>query len=337
MRLRFDADGGVEGEVLTRLDAPDDRDSPSNQIVSDYRRQVDEGRDPWVQNIGALRPSRERLVYEREHGELVRVERRFKLDSAEQLGRLFEGDAARVGVAVEGRSLSLSIVPVGSRADSGDNRRVDAARAELLRLTQACFETTGDLFRWVEFRPERRRAVLGTAFATLLSEQDEQHVEALRQDASEEEDRLVEAFDQANDELADFLFDEQQGRLALESVSRAALSPLRARLLIQVEGAITDWRGFEPPTAGRDGFELPEGSFLQALRRTAREIVDPFPLAEAILHARAAEPEPTPLEELTAWALIANPVPPDLAQRLEAALKPAPEYYLAWTLPEPAD
>ena len=89
-----------------------------------------------------------------------------------------------------------------------------------------------------------------------------------------------------------------------------------------------------PALLNREAWELPEVSFVAALGRTARDIVDPFPFFEVVTHHLSGQTRPVPLEQIASRRLVAKPVPADLASRFDDALRPEPEYYLAWTLPE---
>jgi len=335
LSLDFDGAGRATAHIVSRLD--EGEEESSRREAADYRDRVDRGDDPWRSSVTEAKPKRDRLVVDRVKGKLVRVERRLEIALPAGVEALFRDDAVRASFVVEGRRATLALVPAGSLARGDEARQVEAAKAELVQRVSSYLEATAAIYRFIDDHPEVRTPVLGALFDDLLSDEDK----ALHKDFEGDEvpglDKLGDAWSEADQALQKYLYEEpEKAKPAFAWLSRRAYHPLRARLSVRVTGEVEEVQGFVAHGAGQS-YELPEFSFLAAIERATRGVVEPLPILDLAAHAVAEGGTSTvPLANLVARKLVANPVPPDLADRIERELRPESIYQIRWLLPEDA-
>jgi hypothetical protein len=335
IRLRFAATGETTAAVVTRLEVAPEEKTAAGRAVSAYRERIERGDDPWRPSIALAAPERETSTVDRLKGEVFRVERQLSGLEPGRIEGLFSGDAVRAGVSVEGREVTLSLLPIGSRAEGGDQKRLEMARTAFLAAASRYLEVTARLWRFVNDHPEWRRAAVALAFEPMLAEEEKEA--AGKPEADSDAGRLFAEYDQEADDFSEFLLGEHPkgSDLPLEHVSRRAHHPLRARLRVEVVGEVVEVLGFERAGEGNT-YAVPELSLLSALDRVALEVVSPFPLGEVVAWMSgtgAEDPPPVALATLAGRDLRGGGVPADLGARIDAALRPPGEYRLRWRLP----
>jgi hypothetical protein len=342
VRLRFLPDGLAIVTSAVELDplAQSEKNPALDRRLSDLRRDLLEGLDPWAQRFGAAEPAAERFSWEKHLGLLSGAKRSAVLDEPGKLRSVFADTALAVTYEVrEDGTAELTIVP-GTPSQATRKQRKDLERvlddwsADVAEYLAA----TADLYGWLEDNPTRAEACLQALFGDILTEESlPAEGEAQPEDLSAEEQKRVDRVQEAMTKVLDVLLIPKGQDRSIDELSHLVYDPFPAPLSIQLPGEPLEVEGFEPSGSEDRVWSVDTPGLWVALRSLEERWVAPDPVMVYVEH-KGPNAEGLDLSALLdAPRRVNRPLPNSLEIRkaIEERLKPAAAVYRAAWKTEP--
>jgi hypothetical protein len=235
VRLRFFPNGAVAVTDTVELDLlKDGENNPAlERRMSDLRRELLDGLDPWARRFASVEPVAERLSWEKRFGSLASARRSVLIAEPEALRDLF-GDtsvSASYSIAEDGTA-ELTLVP-GVPAQATRRQRKDMERAvgEWSGQVAEYLAATGDLYAWLEDNPGRVRPCFRELFSELVVVEETEEIE---EELSAEEQKRVQRVGDAMEKVFDVLLIPKGQDRSLDELSHLVYDPFPAPLSIQL-------------------------------------------------------------------------------------------------------
>lgn len=342
VRLRFLADGVaiVTGAVEINPLAQGEKNPALDRRLSDLRRDLLAGLDPWAQRFEAIDPAAERFTWEKHLGLLTGAKRSAVLDEPAKLRSVFADTALAVTYEVRQDGVAeLTIVPgapsQATRKQRKDLERIlDAWSADVAEYLAA----TADLYDWLEDNPTRAEVCMQALFGDVLAEEeDAPPEEETEQELSAEEQKRVDRVQEAMTKVLDVLLIPKGQDRSIDELSHLVYDPFPAPLSIQLPDEPLEVEGFEASGSEDRVWSVDTPGLWAALRSLEERWVAPDPVMIYVEH-KGADAEGLDLSVLLDTPRkVVRPLPNSLEIRraIEGRLKPAASVYRATWKTEP--
>lgn len=343
VRLRFLPDGvaivtsAVEIDPLTQ----GEKNPALDRRLSDLRRDLLAGLDPWAQRFERVEPAAERFSWEKHLGLLSGAKRSAVLDEPAKLRGVFADTALAITYEVRQDGIAeLTIVPgapsQATRKQRKDLERIlDAWSADVAEYLAA----TADLYDWLEDNPTRAEACMQALFGDVLAEEDaepEGDAEPESELSAEEQTR-VDRVQEAMTKVLDVLIIPKGQDRSIDELSHLVYDPFPAPLSIQLPDEPLEVEGFEASGSEDRVWSVDTPGLWAALRSLEERWVAPDPVMIYVEH-KGADAEGLDLSALLDTPRqVVRPLPNSLEIRraIEERLKPAASVYRAAWKTEP--
>lgn len=332
VRLRFFSNGAVAVTDTVELDLlKDSENNPAlERRMSDLRRELLEGSDPWARRFETVEPVAERLSWEKQLGVLAMARRSVLLDEPEALRRLFGDTAVTATYLVdENGTAELTLVP-GVPAQATRRQRKDMERAveEWSGHVAEYLAATGDLYVWLEDNPGRARACFGELFRELIPEEETGELTA-------EEKKKVERVSQAMERVLDVLLIPKGQDRSLDELSHLVYDPFPAPLSIQLPDEPLEIEGFEKSGDEEKVWTVDSPGLWTALRSLDERWIAPDPVLIYVAHRKEGVLDLEELAEAPRNVVLPLPNSLEVRRAIEERLAPAsPVYRVVWKVSE---
>jgi hypothetical protein len=224
-------------------------------------------RDEWSARFQQVRPSTERVIYDRQWGEIVRAEHSGVVER-EQLARFFGDLPMTVTVVRGGGWTELAIYPGGSGRATRQQRETVERTLDLWSRDAATYlNRMSHLYQWIDQHPQ-----LAEHAFTLLFEDDERaHA------VDKEEDALVTAARQAMTAVTERLRRKEGEELPIDELFDLVYNPFPAAITVHTPRAIVGIEHFDK--RGDDTGIIHHAGLLDAARALEGKWLSPDPLA----------------------------------------------------------
>lgn len=342
VRLRFLPDGVaiVTGAVEINPLAQGEKNPALDRRLSDLRRDLLAGLDPWAQRFEAIDPAAERFTWEKHLGLLTGAKRSAVLDEPAKLRSVFADTALAVTYEVRQDGVAeLTIVPgapsQATRKQRKDLERIlDAWSADVAEYLAA----TADLYDWLEDNPTRAEVCMQALFGDVLAEEEEAPPEEeTDQELSAEEQKRVDRVQEAMTKVLDVLLIPTGQDRSIDELSHLVYDPFPAPLSIQLPDEPLEVEGFEASGSEDRVWSVDTPGLWAALRSLEERWVAPDPVMIYVEH-KGADAEGLDLSVLLDTPRkVVRPLPNSLEIRraIEGRLKPAASVYRATWKTEP--
>lgn len=335
--LRFLRDGSFV--VTSTVEVSDEKGEANPALtrrLAQVRQELEEGSDPWGRRFASLEPAAERFAWEKQLGALRRGTRAALATEPERLHAFF-GDTS-LGVSYEIREgiAELAITP-GSPARASRSQRDEVERTldAWSGHVAAYLKEAGDLWTYLDERPDRAHPCLGTLFEDLLADDVREKLEPLTAEELERIDRLRQAMEQV---MAVLLVPEGADH-SPDELSHLVYDPFPARLTVRLPG-----RPLEAPegfAVDRDGKALVAAGpgLWQALQSLEGRWLTPDPALLYVQRDGRDQKEPLDLAALVALPHRSEPAPSadEVRKALEDRLHPEPLYRVTFAVQQDAE
>jgi hypothetical protein len=335
--LRFLRDGSF---VVTSTVELSDGNRESNPALlrrlDRMRQEIEEGSDPWGRRFATLEPAAERFGWEKQLGAIRRGTRAAVAMEPAGLRAFFGDTSLDVSYEIRDGVAELAIVPGASaRATRAQREQVERTLEAWSGHVAAYLKETGALWAYLDERPDRAHACLGTLFEDLLTDETKKNVEPLTEDELARIQRLHEAMEEV---MAILLVPEGEDH-SPDELSHLVYDPFPARLTVRLLG-----RPLESP----EGFALdPDGKTLvavgpglwTALRSLESRWLAPDPVLLYAERGGQSDKNPLDLDAVAALPRHAEPAPSadEVRGAIEERLVPAPFYKVTFAVQPDAE
>lgn len=335
VRLRFFPNGAVAVTDTVELDLlREGENNPAlERRMSDLRRELLDGLDPWARRFDSIEPVAERLSWEKRFGALASARRSALIAEPEALRDLF-GDtsvAVSYSIAEDGTS-ELTLVPgVPAQATRRQRKDMEKAIEEWSGRVAEYLAATGDLYAWLEDNPGRVRPCFRELFSELVEEPEEEEL-------SPEEQKRVQRVGDAMEKVLDVLLIPKGQDRSLDELSHLVYDPFPAPLSVQLPAEALEVEGFQKSDEEEKVWTVDSPGLWTALRSLEEQWIAPDPVMIYAAHRKDGELDLDELVEMP--RRFAQPMPNSLEVRraIEEKLKPSsPVYRAVWQALPPAE
>jgi len=329
--IRFLTDGAASVAIEIRLESPE-RYEGHPQVVerlAQTERELVQAQDAWARRLAALEAERERECTDREGGRVTRSVRLARVGDAGRLRAFFADSNVQVDYTAGESWAEFALTPTGDGPATRDQRR-------RVRETMECwcaaaaehFAAVGELWAYLERRPDRARACAGRLFEDDLAPA----VREALPDLEAAERELVERAEQAMSRVAELLFEPPaDGAWTLDELSRLVHDPFPAALRILVPGPVLEQEGFG--AAAGAALEIEPLSLWTAFAALEGQFVAPDPLVAYAAHDAR---RPRGAFDLDAFLdrprrRAGDPGAAGVCTAVERRLTPQPTYRVRWS------
>ncbi len=332
LRLRFLPNGAVVATSTVRVSDPEGSNPALARRLAETRQTLLEGSDSWGERFAAAKPGAERFSWEKRLGTLSSASRSALIAEPEGLEAFFRDTSLGVVYTVDPDrgTAELSIVPGASARATRRQREemektLDAWTGDVAEYLRA----GADLYAYLDDRPERARACFGTLFAERLSEKDAKSLSPL----NAEEKRKVDRLNAALREVVEVLVVPDGAAYSPDEVSHLIYDPFPARLTLSLPARPQAVEGFLKAEDG--AFTVAGPGLWEALRSLEGRWLSPDPVLLYVESARQGEEGTFDLAAFLAKPRRSAPAhllpsAHEVRAEIEARLKPAPLYRMAW-------
>ena len=309
--------------------APSDRAQQNEELadrLDEARYSVANGLDPWSRRLALESPLAERKTIETISGEARRVIQSAVFENFATAVRLLETDGLTGSIGSDRGTIEIQLFPTGgSRATATQQQEAQRRLREWSTVLAEYFETTADLYLYLDDHPNRAALFFARIFESFGGED----VDRLM-DRDEEE--LVNRAISSLEMVADALLVPSDAAFSLNELTRLAYDPFPARLTVTVEGQVLESTGF---IDGGGFFERPSVDAWNALRSLEGRWISPD-LVTAVMSPAPDDRQPRP--DAAVFATLARRwSSPPSADEIEAALvtelRPEELLQLRWRTP----
>lgn len=336
LELRFFSDGNVRVTSTVELSSTSGmKENPALvRRVTEAQRQILAGEDPWTPRFTALNPLAERFSWEKVDGEVLHGVHGAFARNPEDLPSFFADTSLRVSYQVREGTAELVIVPgAAGRATRQQRRALDQFLGSWTAAVAEYMAEVRGLYEYLEERPERAAACLGTLYAERLREEEREDVPAPTREEAERLERISDALGK----VASVLVVPEKEEYSLDEVSRLVYDPFPARLTVRLPGEALEIEGF---AAGDKTTLTAYGpSLWQALWGLEGRWISPDPLRLYFAADGRERQQPVALGEILRQPRSAG-LPPsarEVQDAIESRLQPAPVYRAVWRIQPGAD
>ncbi|RMG45320.1 MAG: hypothetical protein D6718_07940 [Acidobacteria bacterium] len=325
MTISLSRDGSFEVEIVQRIAPGGDAPRAVARRLENLRSAAARGEDDWSRRLERAEPVRWTTAIDRAGGEIREVRHKASFERLEDLGPLFDGSDVRVEVEREAGEIELVFLADRSRRATFSQREaLDEALDEWIAALSDYLRGLAELYRYLERRPGRSRAVLGAILADALEDSERERLP----EPDEREREILDRIGQTMTALAGIFTVPEGEPYTLEEILALAHDPFPAPLEIVAPFGIEEASGF----AERDGrFVVPGLSLFRAWKGLAPEFASPDPFSLLVPYVILGASEPLSLDAVLAeprHAVAASES--ELRRRLLDALTPASAYRLRW-------
>ncbi|HEX5715442.1 MAG TPA: hypothetical protein VF179_04735 [Thermoanaerobaculia bacterium] len=339
VRLRFFPNGAVAVTDTVELDLL--KDGASNPALerrmSDLRRDLLDGLDPWARRFDSIKPAAERLSWEKRLGTLAEARRSALIAEPRSLGDLFSDTSISVTyeIAEDGRA-ELVIVPgVPSQATRRQRKDVEGTLDEWTPFIAEYLAATAELYRWLDDNPDGAEA----CFQALLGDAIDEGSSGPRQELSALEQQMVDKVDDAMGGVLAVLMIPEGEDHSPDELSHLVYDPFPAPLSVQLPSDPLEVEGFQASVSEDKVWTVDNPGLWSALRSLEERWISPDPVL--LYAANRGQDEGLDLEKLVeAPRRVNEPLPDSLEvrQAIEELLAPAsPVYRAVWQALPPAE
>lgn len=337
VRLRFFANGAVAVTDTVELDLLKEGESnPAlERRMSDLRRELLDGLDPWARRFESIEPVAERLSWEKRFGALASARRSVLIAEPEALRDLF-GDtsvSASYSIAEDGTAELILVPGVPAQATRRQRKDMEKAVEEWSGHVAEYLAATGDLYAWLEDNPGRARACFRELFSEMVEETAEGELEL-----SAEERKRVQRVGDAMEKVFDVLLIPKGQDRSLDELSHLVYDPFPAPLSILLPGEALEVEGFQESGDEEKVWTVDSPGLWTALRSLEERWIAPDPVMIYVAHRQDGALDLDELVETPRRS--ARPLPDSLEVRraIEEKLKPSsPVYRAVWQALPPAE
>ncbi|HYC89708.1 MAG TPA: hypothetical protein VEO54_10895 [Thermoanaerobaculia bacterium] len=319
VHLRIDGDGQrVQITTATELKQSWEVGGAKDRLAS-AREAMLAARDEWSNRYAQLEAQSDRLLQQRERGELRRVERSAVVER-DQLTRFF-ADTPLTFQFTGGADFSELLIFTGSSSRATRQQKDNVERFLGLWSEDGAHyvRAVGKVYEYLERRPDRA----GAAFAVLL-EGDERPAE------NEEEETLLAEARASMKQILDRLDTAQENASTVDEDFDDVFNPFPAAVTVQLPGTIVAVENFV--RLGDDSVEVRGAGITDAVRTLEGRWVSPDPLAILVRSALDGEDQ-----AVTAASLAAMPrkrsapvTPSEVREAIVQGLQRAKMYRVQW-------
>jgi hypothetical protein len=333
LRLRFLPGGAVLATSTVEIDdEPEDTNPALARRLAETRRTLLDGSDAWGVRFAAANAAAERFSWEKRLGILRAARRSALFAEPRDLAAFFRDTSLAVAYAADPeRGLAeLAIVPGPSTRASRQQREEMERTLATWSVAVADYLRAGqELYAYLDERPGRTRPCFATLFGKRLSEQDAKSLGELTAEERGKLDRL----DDAMGRVMEILAVPKGAAYSPDEVSHLVYDPFPAKLSIKLPGAPQELEGFQTDPDGI--LTVPSPGLWEALRSLQGRWLSPDP---AVLYVESGREDKEDAFDLEAFlkkprhAVPAHllPAAPEVRTEIEAQLKPASLYHVAW-------
>jgi hypothetical protein len=340
VRLRFFPNGAVGVTDTVELDLLEDGASnPAlERRMSDLRRELLDGLDPWARRFDSIKPVAERLSWEKRLGTLAEARRSALIAEPRSLGDLFSDTSISVTYEIaENGMAELVIVPgVPSQATRRQRKDVERTLDEWTPFIAEYLAATAELYRWLDDNPERAEA----CFHALLGDAIDEGSSGPRQELSAREQQMVDKVDDAMGGVLAVLMIPEGEDHSPDELSHLVYDPFPAPLSVQLPSDPLEVEGFQASSSEDKVWTVDSPGLWTALRSLEERWISPDPVLLYVAN-RGPDDEGLDLEKLVeAPRRVNEPLPDSLEVRraIEELLAPAsPVYRAIWQALPPAE
>jgi hypothetical protein len=335
LQLRFLPNGAV---VVSSIVQVSDGTGGSPALVrrlDEVRQSLAEGSDAWSRRFAAIQPAAERSSWEKQLGTLRKASHAAALTEPRDLSAFFGDTSVAVSYEIREGVAELVFAPgTAGRATRRQLQEMDRLLDDWTGSVARYLEAGEDLYRYLDDRPGRARACLGSLYADLLSESEQKALPELSTDEKEHVERLQEAMQ----EVLSVLQVPTDGDFTPDEISRLVYDPFPGRLTVRLPG---------PPLAQPEGFAAEGGALVvegpslwHTLRSLGGRWLAPDPVLLYVEAQRRTPQQPLDLATLARQPRRSTPAPGvgELTKVIENSLRPEPLYRVTWAVqPEKDD
>lgn len=330
MALVFDAAGGLEVVVTTRLKSESDypKSPRARERLAEARDAARCGEDAFTRQLERLAPASLRRSMTFQDGVLRESVRSAAFPDARAVERLFEGSPLAVVLTRAAGESQVEFFPGrGGRANFAERLEVAQALDRFSEATARYERALADLWAFLDAHPSRERIVVAGVLDVKVED-------PAPEEATPLEEALGEAAVEAMDGVWQFLRLEEGRGESLDELSRKAYDPFPAPVTVEVKGTVLESTGFVPEEDGR--LRIPSVSLSGAIALLSARWVTPDPLSELARRAERLDDSSPDVDAFLAPGrrVAARPDATEVRGALEAALAPAPVYRLRWRVPK---
>lgn len=314
VHLQFDRDGRHVRITSTTELIRDLEAGGAKARLAASREAILAGRDEWSNRYAAIEAQSERLLLDKQLGELRRAERSAVV-VRDQLHRFFSDTPLTMQLAPGDGWTELTIwTGTASRATREQRANVD----KLLALWSAdgarYLDGIGKLYEYLDSRPDRAAA----AFASVLGD-------AQKPDSAVEEALLAEV-SAAMEQILERSEAAQENAYSIDEEFNLVFNPFPAAMRVQAPGTILALEGFT--RIGDDSVEITSAGITDALQALEGRWVSPDPLAILL----RADGDPPNVETLAALKRKRTPgvTSADVRSGIVEALQRKSVYRVRW-------
>lgn len=329
--LRFLPNGAVVATSKVEIADLTETNQALKRRLEEVRRAILEGSDEWGARFAAAEPAAERFSWEKRLGEVRAGSRSAVIDEPRRLAAVFGDTSVFVTYEVDKErglaELTLSPGPAARatrRQREELERRMDGWTAALAEYIAAA----GEVYAYLEERPERARACFGTLFAERLPDSE---IEALEELTAEEEE-TVGRLDEATRAVLEVLVVPSGEAYSPDEVSHLVYDPFPARLTVKLPAPPLSVEGFARSAQGV--LAVPDLGLWEALKSLEGRWLLPDP----VLFYVAGDGDGGDEVDLDLFlgqsrqAVPAHllPTADEVKAAIEERLRPAPVYRASW-------
>lgn len=334
LRLRFLPGGAVLATSTVEIDdeEAEDANPALARRLDDTRRMLLEGSDAWGVRFASANAAAERFAWEKRLGVLRSARRSALFAEPQDLEAFFRDTSLAVAYAADPqRGLAELAIVTGpsTRASRQQREETERTLAAWSAAVADYLRTGQELYAYLDEHPGRARPCFATLFGKRLSEGDAKSLGELTAEEKGKLDRL----DDAMGKVMEILAVPKGAAYSPDEISHLVYDPFPARLSVKLPGAPSDLEGFQ---ADPDGvLTVPSPGLWEALRSLQGRWLSPDPAVLYVEGGREGKEDAFDLEAFLAMprhAVPAHllPAAPEVRKEIEAHLKPASLYHVAW-------
>jgi hypothetical protein len=339
VRLRFFLNGAVAVTDTVELDLlKDGENNPAlARRMSDLRRELLDGLDPWARRFASIEPVAERLSWEKRFGVLATARRSALIAEPEALRNLFGDTSVAVSYSIaEDGTAELTLVPsVPAQATRRQRKDMERAVDEWSGQVAEYLAATGDLYAWLEDNPGRVRPCFRELFSELVVVEETEEAE---EELSAEEQKRVQRVGNAMEKVFDVLLIPKGQDRSLDELSHLVYDPFPAPLSILLPGEALEVEGFQKSGDEEKVWTVDSPGLWTALRSMEERWIAPDPVMIYVAHRKDGELDLDELVEMPRRSVQDLPNSLEVRRAIEEKLKPASALYRAvWQALPPAE